>query len=243
MSVIFRFSRATALTVAVAVTVAVAGCGGSGGSSSGSGDPLSGMSGKQVAAKAIADLKSAPSFTITGSGPYNGQTMTIGLGFKGGNDCAGTVGLGSDGTMAIVVIGGTAWVKLNATFWKTEAGSAGAELARLLAGKYFRAPTTASNVSQLANVCNVDQMTSQMSLPADTAKGAFTTFGGQRVLTLTDKAKQSTMYVTDTAAPRILKVVSKQPGNSGQLSITYGLPAKITAPPASETVNGSQFGF
>jgi len=238
MSVIFRFSRGAAL--AVAITAAVAGCGSSSG---GSGDPLSGMSGKQVAAKAIADLKSAPSFTITGSGPYNGQTMTIGLGFKGGKDCAGTVGLGSQGNMAIVVIGGTAWVKLNATFWKAEAGSAGAELARLLANKYFRAPTTASNVSQLANVCNVNQMANQMSVPADTAKGAFTTVGGQRVLTLTDKAKESTMYVTDTAAPRILKVVSKQPGNSGQLMITYGLPAKITAPPASETVNGSQFGF
>jgi hypothetical protein len=233
----FRFPRAAALAVAIAATVV--GCG----SSSSGGDPLSGMSGKQVAAKATADLKSAPSFTITGSGPYNGQTMTIGLGFKGGKDCAGTVGLGSEGSMAIVVIGGTAWVKLSATFWKSEAGSAGAELAQLLAGKYFKAPTTASNVSQLANVCNVNQMASQMSVPADTAKGAFTTVGGQRVLTLTDKAKESTMYVTDTATPRILKVVSKQPGNSGQLIITYGVPAKITAPPASETVNGSRFGF
>ncbi len=56
---------ALALTaVAAAVGVAVAGCGGGGGSGSGA---LNGMSAKQVVAKAVADLKSAKSFTLDGS--------------------------------------------------------------------------------------------------------------------------------------------------------------------------------
>jgi hypothetical protein len=51
------------------------------------------------------------------------------------------------------------------------------------------------------------------------------------------------MYVTDTATPRIVKVVSKQAGNSGEFTITYGVPAAVTAPPSSDTVNGAQYGF
>jgi hypothetical protein len=86
-------------------------------------------------------------------------------------------------------------------------------------------------------------MTSQMDIPTDVAKGTLTTLNGQQVLPLTDKAKDSTMYVTDTATPRIVKVVSKQAGNSGEFTITYGVPAAVTAPPSSDTVNGAQYGF
>jgi len=239
--------RLAAAVGAAAAVLAVAGCGtsGTGGTSgtSGTSDPLSGMSAKQIGTKAIADLKSAPSFTVRGSGPEGGQTVSIDLGFRGGKDCEGSVSLASEGGVAITVIGGTAWVKLDARFWKAEGGSDGAEEARLFAGKYFKAPITNHDVSQLASVCDVSHLTSQMSLPTDTARGRFTMVGGQRVVTLTDKAKDSTMYVTDTATPRIVKVVSKEPGNGGQFSIAYGVPATITAPPASETVSGSQFGF
>jgi hypothetical protein len=238
-----QFFRPAMAAMAVAGFLAITGCGSSGGGGGKSTDPLSDMSAKQVAAKAIADLRSAPSFTIRGSGPDNGQTVSLSLGYKGGTNCEGTIGLGPDGTLTITVIGGTAWVKPNATFWKTEGGSDGAQAGKLLAGKYLKAPTTSHDISQLASVCNVGQLTSQMSLPADTAKGSFTTVGGQRVLTLTDKAKDSTMYVTDSATPRILKVVSKKPGDSGQFTIAYGIPATIAPPPASETLNGSQFGF
>lgn len=234
-----RYARAAAIAAAAAACcLAAAGCG-----SSGSSDPLSGMSAKQVATKAIADLKSAPSFTIAGSGPDDGQTVSINLGFKGGKDCTGTVGEGSEGSLALVVIGSTVYLKPDATFWKAVAGSEGATMSKQLAGKYIEAPASNSNVSSLAGICNVDTLTSQMNIPTDVAKGALTTVSGQQALTLTDKAKDATMYVSDTASPRILKVVSKQSGNSGQFTITYGVPATITAPTASETVNGSQYGF
>lgn len=82
-----------------------------------------------------------------------------------------------------------------------------------------------------------------MGNPAGVAKGPVTTIGRQRVLTFTDKAKDTTIYVTDTAAPRLVRMASKQPGNGGQRTIVYGVPATVTAPPASQTVNGAQYGF
>lgn len=233
-----RSSRAIAAVVASAACLAAVGCGGG----SGSGDPLSGMSAKQVTTKAIASLKSAPSFTITGSVPYSGHPLSIDLGFKG-KDCAGTIGEGSVGSIAMVVIGTAVWLKPDATFWKSQGGSAGAEAAKLLAGKYLKSSTSDSNASPLASICDTKSLTAQMDIPADVAKGPFTTVDGQRVLALTDKAKNSTMYVTDTAVPRIMKVTGKQPGDSGQFTIAYGVPATVTAPPASQTVDGAQYGF
>jgi hypothetical protein len=237
MSLSLRSPRTVAAGVAIAACLAAAGCG------SGSSDPLSGMSAKQIATKAVDSLKSAPAFTIVGSGPDDGHTININLGFKGGKDCVGTLSEGSEGSLDLVVIGNTVWLKPDATFWKTQAGSAGAQVAKVLAGKYVQAPTSNSNAASLAGVCNASSMTSQMNIPTDVTKGALTTVDGKKVLPLIDKSKDSTLYVTDTSTPQIVQVVSRQSGNSGQFTITYGVPTTVSAPPGSQTVNGAQYGF
>ncbi|HSZ39389.1 MAG TPA: hypothetical protein VK817_05480 [Trebonia sp.] len=229
--------RAVAAALAATACLAAAGCG------SGGGDPLSGMSAKQVTTKAIADLKSASAFTIAGSGLEGpGQTVTLSLGFKG-KDCTGTVGYAADGSIDLTVIGSTVWLKPDATFWKTQGGSEGAAVAKALAGKWIDAPTSNSNASALADICDSQSLTSQIPVPADVAKGSLTTVNGQKVLSLTDKAKDSTIYVTDTSAPQIVQVVSKQKSDNGQFTISYGVPASVSAPPSGQTVNGAQYGF
>lgn len=228
------------VTAAAAVCLSAAGCGNS--------DPLAGMTAKQIATKAISDLKSAPSFTVTGSGPYDGQTAAMSFGVKG-NGCTVTMDMGSKGSMTMTTIGNTAWIKGDATFWKAAtAGQGGgtANIGNMFAGKYLKIPADAgSGLTQTAGMCDVNQMTSsssQMPLTVDVAKGAITTVNGQQVYTLTDKAKDITMYVTDTSTPQIIKVVSKQNGNSGEFTITYGAPKSITPPPASETMIMPGFG-
>lgn len=230
----FTTKAVLGVAAAAAVCLSAAGCGGSS-------DPLAGMTAKQIATKAISDLKSAPSFTATGSGPYDGHTATMSFGVKG-NGCTMTMDMGSKGSMAMTMIGNSAWIKGDATFWKAAtAGQGGgtADMGNMFAGKYLKIPAEAGSVlSQTAGTCDVNQMTSsssQMPLTVDVAKGTMTTVNGQRVYTLTDKAKDITMYVTDTSAPQIVKIVSKQNGNSGEFTIAYGVPKSITAPPASET--------
>ena len=77
--------------VAAAACLAAADC-------SNNNNPLSGMSAKQVTAKAIADLKSAPNFAMTGSAVSGGHTFSLDLGFKG-QECAGTIGEGPAGLL------------------------------------------------------------------------------------------------------------------------------------------------
>jgi len=236
----FTTKAVLGVTAAAAVCLSAAGCGSS--------DPLAGMTAKQIATKAISDLKSAPSFTVSGSGPYDGQTATMSFGVKG-NGCIMTMDMGSKGSMTMTMIGTTAWIKGDATFWKAATASQGggtADMGNMFAGKYLKIPAEAGNgLAQTAGMCDVNQMTSsssQMPLTVDVAKGTMTTVNGQQVYTLTDKAKDVTMYVTDTSTPQIIKAVSKQNGNSGEFTITYGAPKSITAPPASETTVLPGFG-
>lgn len=237
----FRFRTLPAIAIGLAtasgICLAAAGCG-----STSSADPLAGMSAKQVLDKAVSDLKSAPNVGISGTVGEQGGNLGIRLGFKHGKGCEGTVSQGGKGSFALVVIGDTAWLKPDDTFWKTYAGSSAPQAIALLGGRYLKGSTSNSNVSSLTQICDVNSLASSFQTPSDVVKEAVTTFDGQRALPLKDKAKGGMMYVTDTSAPRILEVTGTQPGNSGKVTFTYS-PVTLTAPPASDTVDGTSLGF
>ena len=100
------FSLRTALTfTAVSATcVTAAGCGGGGSSSA-----LAGLSAKQVLSKAVSDLKSASSFHMAGT-VNQGGSIRVDLTYSRGTGCKGTLGIGSKGSVSLLVIGGTAWL-------------------------------------------------------------------------------------------------------------------------------------
>jgi hypothetical protein len=203
-------------------------------------DPLAGLNANQIAAKAIRDLKSAPSFTISGTTVDDGEMATVSVGVTG-KGCVMTLTMGSKGKATFVYLGQTVWMKADDAFWKSQAGGdAGSSTdTAMYAGKYVRIPAPAdSGPAVSGGACNSSEMTSSSSvfpLLTDAVKGALTTVSGQRVYPLTDKAKDESMYVTDAGAPRIIKIVSTKPGNDFQLNVTDGIPESITAPPASET--------
>jgi hypothetical protein len=235
------FSLRTALTSAVvsAICVTAAGCGGSSSSS----DPLAALSPRQVLNKAVSDLKSAPSFHLAGTVNQDGG-ISVDLTYKRGTGCEGTLGIGSKGSLYLLVIGGTAWLKPDQAFWQSYAGSSASSVIAVVGGKYLKSAVSSRNVSGLAQLCNAYSLASSFTSPKDIEKGATSTIGGQQVLALKDRAKSSTMYVTDTSSPQILRVVGTQSGNGGRIDFTgYGSPVTLTPPPASETIDGARFGF
>lgn len=238
---------ALAMTAAAAACLAVAGCGGSSGGGGGGGgsDPLSGMSAKQVVAKAVSDLKSASSFTMTGQINQSGGTLDVNLGFVKGKGCAGTVSRGDKGSIAIVVIGNTAWMKPSDKFLRSTAGSQAATVIALLKGRYLKGTTSDSTVASLTTVCNVNQMSKGFTKTGPLTKGKVTTVGGAQVLPITDKTKGGTLDVTDSATPQIVQITNNRGhgGSTGQIKFDVGKQVTLTAPPASQTVNGSSLGF
>jgi hypothetical protein len=229
--------------------VSVAACSSSGSTaitnagSTSAADPLSGKSGSQIASQAINDLKSAPSFTIKGTIIQTGSTLGVNLAYKAGEGCQGTVTQAGKGSFYLVVIGSTAWLKPDDAFWRSYAGSNASQVIALLGGRYLKGTTSNSNTAQFATLCNSKSLVASMTLPTNVAKGKVTTLNGQQVVPLTDTSKGSTMYVTDTSMPQIVQIVGTKPGNSGKVAFVVGAPVTLTAPPASETVDGSSLGF
>ena len=104
-------------------------------------------------------------------------------------------------------------------------------------------PSSNSNVASLTGLCNVNTLTSELLQPTSVVKGKVVTRDGQQALPLTDTSKGGTLYVTDTATPQVLEIVNTTAGKSGTITFDVGAPVTLTAPPASQTLDGSQFGF
>jgi hypothetical protein len=233
----FSLRTGLALTAASAFCLTVVGCGG------GQGDPLASVSAKQVLTKAVSDLKSASTFRVSGRVNVDGG-LSLQLTYKHGTGCSGTLGIGSRGSVYLLVIGDVAWMKPDDKFWKASAGSSASKVIAVVGGRYLKGPANSSHISGLTRICDVNSLASSLTSPKDIAKGPLTTVNGQQALELKDKSKSATMYVTDTSSPQILQVTSKQSGNRGKAYFTgYGKPVTLTPPPASKTINGAPFGF
>jgi hypothetical protein len=244
-----------ALAAASVACLSASACGSGGGTSAASAtsaagggasatptDPLASLTGEQVVAKAVAELKAVPSFTMAGTVTDSSGAYNVNLSYKKGEGCQGTVAQPGKGSFAMVVIGTTAWVKPDDAFWKANAGSQASAAIALLSGRYLKGSTSNSNVASLTKLCDVNSLGSSLTQATNVAKGPVTTVSGQRVLPLTDKAKGGTLYVTDTNPPKILLLSNTKAGASGKLTFTYS-PVTLTPPPPSQTVDGSKLGF
>jgi len=235
------FSLRTALTFTAvsAICVTAAGCGGGGSSSS----ALAGLSAKQVLSKAVSDLKSASSFHMAGT-VSQGGSIRVDLTYSRGTGCKGTLGIGSKGSVSLLVIGGTAWLKPDHAYWTSYAGSSASSVIALIGGKYLKAATSNSNVSGLAQLCNANSLASSFTSPKDIVKGG--TLHDQRPAGA--RAEGPGQVVRDVRHryhhPQILRVTSIRSGSSGRIDFTgYGNAVTLTPPPASETINGAKYGF
>jgi hypothetical protein len=240
---VYHASRLLALGVVGAVAalaVGLAACG------SGNGrDPLESTSANQAAQEAIANLKSASTVTTDGSVNESGTTYTFDLQSKTGTGCMGTIGEAGKGSLALVVIGKTVWFKPDDTMWKSFLGSSQASQAiALLNGRYIESSAKdASSLASLIALCDPDTLVSGVNKSTNFTKGTITTVNGQKVLPLMVKAHGGTLDVTDESAPEIVELYGSGGGNTGKIVFTEGTPVTVTAPPASQTLSGSQFGL
>lgn len=218
--------------------VLAAGCG-AGSPASTAGNPLAGLTAKQILAKTIADFKAASSVHIAGSERVSGQTFTMDL-TVGAHGCQGTVGLGGQGSLILVRIGSTVWMKPDDQFWKSSLAGAPAELSAV-EGKYVRLSAKGPATTSFGAFCSLSQLAGQVGGAGNQlVKGQTATIGGQPALQLKDTTQAGSAYVTISASPEFL-----QTGDTGgHVDFTdYNAPLALTAPPASQTVAGSTYGL
>ena len=245
-----RFVRTTLVAAAGVSCLAIAACGSSGSASAGAApsasstvDPLAGLSAAKVLAETVADAKVASSLTMKGTITQSGQSLTVNLAIKPGHGCTGTIGMGSKGNLKLIVIGKTAYLNPDDTFWKANSGANAATVIALVGGRYLKAPTSDSNMTAFADLCDVSQILAPDSSSGPVTRGAVTTLAGTRVLPLKDS--ESVAYVTDTSKPELVQLSAPKgaKNGSGLVTVTMNVPVTLTAPPASQVIDGSKLGM
>lgn len=240
---------AAATATAGGVCLAATACGGSSTSSlaaapsaSSTVDPLAGLSASKVIGKATADAAAAPSVRLTGTMTQQGQHMTMDVGIKRGQGCAGSFGLGNKGTLKLIMIGKTIYMNPDKQFWTANAGAGGSAMVSLVNGRYLKVPTSDTNMAGMADLCDVTKLIETGDHTY--TKGAVTTLDGRRVLAI-KVSDGSTDYVTDTSKPQYVEAFAPKgtKDGSGKTTISVGAPVTLTAPPASQVIDGTTIGF
>lgn len=241
-----------ATALAGAICLAVTACGGhtaaspsaAPSTSARAADPLAAMTGSQVETEALANLKAASSVTLSGDINMSGTFITLNLGIKPGHGCAGTIGLGSKGSLKLVLIGKVLYLNPDATYWKAIAGAEASAAIALAKGRYAKTTTSAPGMSSIARICDLSQVMASVTVTSAPSKGAVTTVNGIRAMPLEDAdTANGEMYVTDTSKPEIVQM--EDPGNgsgTGVVVFAVGAPVTLTPPPASQVFDGSQAG-
>jgi hypothetical protein len=220
-------------------------------SSSSSTSALAGLSADQIVQKSVADLKAASSVRITGKVVSSGQNIAVDLTDVAAQGCQGTLGLAAaatstskavTGTADIIEADSTVYMKLSESFF-TSAGLPASDFSDV-SGKYIKL-ASGSDLASFAQLCNPSTLSTAFS-KQDTGfvSAGTTTINGQPALAFKQPKNPSngTVYVSQTATPQIVRIAG--PAGQGSIDFTdYNAHATITAPPASEVVDGGKFGL
>jgi hypothetical protein len=194
------------------------------------------LSADKIGQLAFANLQKASAVHVSGTLSGIGLDVTMGTA-----TCSGSISEEGTGSFQLLRSGGTVWIKPDDAFWKTSAGSSDASGLKLVEGKYMQTTTSDKSFASFIQMCSPTGLLGQLGTLSGMVKGQATTVGGEPTLRLDDSGDANYFEVSDTAAPRLLRLYA---GASQQLTFSaYGVPAKVTPPPAGETLDGATYGF
>jgi hypothetical protein len=247
-----RIVPASALAAAIALSAAACSSSSSNGSGTSSASSLSGTP-DQLVQKAVDDLKVAKSVQITGNVVSSGSNVKVDLTDVAAQGCKGTVGIDTSaadsssgtavsGTADLIEVSSTVYMKLDASFFKNL--SLPSSVFSAVNGKYIEV-TSKSELANFAQLCDPSNLASGFDKDVTGfVKDGTATVNGQA----TEAFKQPThtgsgiVYISQSSTPEIVRL--QGPANEGQINFTnYNVPVTITAPPASEVVQGAKFGL
>ncbi len=219
-----------------ALVVLLAGCGSS---SSSTGNGVASKTPTQIIAAAKAAAASAVSAHVAGSIVSEGKPILLDMELvagKGGKGRITVEGL----AVNLIQVDRAVYINGSTAFYKRLAGSAAAQL---LQGKWLKAPASSSNFESFSQLTDLRKLIgSTLAAHGKLTRGQTTTMDGQKVIGLTDGAKEGTLYVATTGAPYPIALVKK--GSSGGKIVfdRWNKPVTITPPKNSVNINQLQSG-
>jgi hypothetical protein len=246
---LMRIVPASMLAAAIAVSAAACSSSGSGGSGTPGATSLTGTP-DQIVQHAVNNLKAATSVQISGNVVSSGSNIKLDL-TDATAGCKGTITLVSVSSSANSTVSGTAelieadsivYMKLDQSFFKNL--SLPSSLFTAVTGKYIKV-TAKSELADFAQLCDPSSLASGFDKEiTGFVKNGTATVNGQAA----ESFKQPThagsgiVYISQSSTPEIIRL--QGPSNEGQIDFTdYNAPVTITAPPASDVIDGSKFGL
>jgi hypothetical protein len=220
-------SALAAAAVIIGIAAGTAGCAsGNSSSSSASSDPLASDSIATIINDARANATAAQSVHVAGWVISSGEKESISLTLVRGQGCAGTVTVGGVGTVGLVWIGKTVWLRAPT----------------MPANEYVKTDTSNPQVKNITSECSMSGFLSGVTATGDVAgTRARTTINGKPAVVVTvvnpSDGHNESAYVTDTAEPLLLRL-SEASSAGGLLNFTgYGATRSLTPPPSSKVVS------
>lgn len=206
----------------------VAACGGSSGGGGSSDNGISSKSPDQIVSAVNAAVNGVNSVHVAGSVSNSGSQTTLNLNLlngKGGKGSMSQAGL----AFKIVAVGNQVYINGSNAFWAKFGGSAAA---KLLSGKWLKAPAT-GQLSSIASLTNVHTLFNQLlSSHGKLAKGSTTTVNGQKVIAVNDTTNGGTLYVATTGKPYPVEL-NKTGSDGGKITFDQFNQAVTLAAPAN----------
>lgn len=239
-----RRTTLAALCIAAAATVTLTACGTENPATAEktagkSKEPFAGLTGGEIAERAIDATKSASSLRMKGEVPdeESGSTIKMDIALNKKGDCAGTMSMDGGGA-DMVKTGDTVYMKFDEAFLRAQSeGSSKDEtqaVVDMMAGKWVKTAATGADAKDIAGFCDLDTVLAEFGDERSNAeRGDTTKVGGTPAVTIEEKDSKGryTAYVATEGKPYLLRVVSKSAKDPGDVTFSdYNKPVPAKAP-------------
>jgi len=212
----------------------LSGCG-----SSSSGNGIASKSPEQIVAAARTAADGAATVHVSGTLRSEGKPLAIDMELvkaKGGRGSITLEGV----SINLVRVGGAVYINGSQAFYRRIAGPAAA---KLLQGKWLKAPENSGNFASLASLTDLGKLIdTTLGSHGTLARGATSTVDGQKAVAVNDVSQGGTLYVAATGNPFPVEI-AKQGGGGGRIVFDrWNQAVTLSAPANAVNINQLQNG-
>ena len=220
------------------------------------GDPLAKLSAGQVLARASSDAQAESTVCLSTPATFLGTRLidpatVVIVSLKDGR-CEGTVTAPGGGLATVIKVGSDTWVWANqayARFLAPYLKGQTAETVSARVGKWILSGTLNHATAEVPDSCSIPlaEFAQMAALSTNTdSQGTrvadFTMIDGQRTVGITDPLGEVD-YISDTSRPLPARETIPSTPTVTFDYFDFGIAATISAPPASDVVDGSTYGL
>ncbi|WP_128375879.1 hypothetical protein [Streptomyces cavernae] len=200
--------------------------------------PFAGLTGGEIADRAVEATSNASSLRMRGDITEDGQPMSLDMALDRKGRCAGSMALKKEGKADLIKSADTLYMRYDEAFLRAQSkGEPKAETdaaVDMLAGKWTKMSAKGTDAKDMAGFCDLDTVLADFDdVSSDAARGKTTTVDGVPAIVLNEKdgADRYTLYVATEGKPYLLKVVSHSAKDPGTVTFTdYDKPVPAETP-------------